>query len=172
MVSGTNLARNPDSPAGSFQLSGVRRHFLFRLRIDSSFTETQKEGLLCFAKSGRWWATFFAANHRPASNGLQGVNLRQSQGLTCSMNAKLIAAASKVIPSTDLLVNVVSRRVRQLTLGHRPLVVVPPGMLAADIALTEIIEGKLTSQPAVSEDRAEAHVVPFPGTFMSGKKAA
>jgi DNA-directed RNA polymerase subunit omega len=88
------------------------------------------------------------------------------------MNAKLIAAASKVIPSTDLLVNVVSRRVRQLTLGHRPLVVVPPGMLAADIALTEIIEGKLTSQPAVSEDRAEAHVVPFPGTFMSGKKAA
>ena len=48
--------------------------------------------------------------------------------------------------------NVVSRRVRQLTLGYRPLVVVPPGMLAADVALTEIIGGKLTSQPAIGED--------------------
>ncbi len=88
------------------------------------------------------------------------------------MNANLIAAASKVIPSTELLVNVVSRRVRQLTFGHRPLVVVPPGMLAADIALTEIIGGKLTSEPAVGEDNAEAHVVSFPGTIMSRKKAA
>ena len=88
------------------------------------------------------------------------------------MNANLIAAASKVIPSTELLVNVVSRRVRQLTFGHRPLVVVPPGMLAADIALTEIIGGKLTSEPAVDEDSAEAHVVSFPGTIMSRKKAA
>jgi DNA-directed RNA polymerase subunit omega len=88
------------------------------------------------------------------------------------MNAKLIAGASKVIPSTNLLVNVVSRRVRQLTLGHRPLVVVPAGMLASDIALTEIMEGKLTSKPAVGEDSTEAHIVPFPGALMSGKKAA
>jgi DNA-directed RNA polymerase subunit omega len=88
------------------------------------------------------------------------------------MNANLVAAASKVIPSTELLVNMVSRRVRQLTFGHRPLVVVPPGMLAADIALTEIIGGKLTSKPAVGEDSAQTDVVPFPGTFMSGKKAA
>ena len=88
------------------------------------------------------------------------------------MNANLIAAASKVIPSTELLVTVVSRRVRQLTFGHRPLVVVPPGMLAADIALTEIIGGKLTSKPAPGEDNAQAHLVPFPGTLMSGKQAA
>ena len=88
------------------------------------------------------------------------------------MNANLIAAASKVIPSTELLVNVVSRRVRQLTLGHRPLVVVPPGMLVSDIALTEIIDGKLTSRPALGEDGAQVDVVPFPGTLTSGKKAA
>ena len=88
------------------------------------------------------------------------------------MNAKLIAAAAEVIPSTELLVNVVSRRVRQLTLGHRPLVVAPPGMLAADIALTEIKEGKLTSKPARGEDNAEAQIVAFPGTLMSGEKAA
>jgi len=88
------------------------------------------------------------------------------------MNANLIAAASKVIPSNELLVNVVSRRVRQLTFGHRPLVVVPPGMLAADIALTEIIDGKLTSEPALGGESAEAAVVPFPGVVTSGKKAA
>ena len=82
------------------------------------------------------------------------------------MNANLIAAASKVIPSNELLVNVVSRRVRQLTFGHRPLVVVPPGMLAADIALTEIIDGKLTSEPAVGEDKPEADVVVFPGVVI------
>ena len=88
------------------------------------------------------------------------------------MNANLIAAAFKVIPSNELLVNMVSRRVRQLTFGYRPLVVVPPGMLAADVALTEIIDGKLTSEPAVAEDSAEAAVVPFPGVDTSGKKAA
>ena len=107
-----------------------------------------------------------------APRGREDGNLRQSQGLTRSMNANLLAAASKVIPSTNLLVNVVSRRVRQLTLGHRPLVVAPPGMLAADIALSEIIDGKLTSKPAVGEDSAQAHVVPFPGTLLSGKEAA
>ncbi len=104
--------------------------------------------------------------------GREGDNLRQSQGLTRSMNANLLAAASKVIPSTNLLVNVVSRRVRQLTLGHRPLVVVPPGMLAADIALTEIVGGKLTSEPAVGEVKPEADVVRFPGVLVSVKKAA
>jgi DNA-directed RNA polymerase subunit omega len=88
------------------------------------------------------------------------------------MNANLITAASKVIPSTELLVNMVSRRVRQLSFGHRPLVVVPPGMLAADIALTEIIGAKLTSKPAIGEDSAQADVVAFPGTITSGKKAA
>lgn len=45
-------------------------------------------------------------------------------------------------------------------------------MLTADIALTEIIDGKLTSKPAVGQDSAEAHVLPFPGTFIGEKKAA
>jgi DNA-directed RNA polymerase subunit omega len=84
----------------------------------------------------------------------------------------LIIAAASRRSSTELLVNVVSRRVRQLTFGHRPLVVVPPGMLAADIALTEIIDGKLTPEPAVDEDKPDAHVVVFPGVLMSRKKAA
>ena len=86
------------------------------------------------------------------------------------MNAHLLAAASKVVPP-DLLVNMVSRRVRQLTIGHRPLVQAKPGALASDIALAEIIEGKLTWRPATSEDDL-AVVVPFPGVPSIGKKAA
>ena len=88
------------------------------------------------------------------------------------MNANLIAAASKVIPLTELLVNIVSRRVRQLSLGHRALVLVPPGMGAADVALTEIIAGKLTSKPTVGDDSLEAQVLPFPSLLISGKRAA
>jgi DNA-directed RNA polymerase subunit omega len=37
----------------------------------------------------------------------------------------------------------VSKRVRQLNSGRSPLIQAKPGMGAADIALTEIIEGKI-----------------------------
>ncbi len=85
------------------------------------------------------------------------------------MNSNLLVAASKVIPLTELLVNVVSRRVRQLNQGHRPLVAAPPGMGIADVALTEIIEGKLTSQPT---EQSEADIATFPGGLTGMKKAA
>ena len=114
--------------------------------------------------------SFFAANHCDALGGREGGNRRQSRSRLLNMNANLIAAASKVIPSNELLVNVVSRRVRQLTFGHRPLIVVPPGMLAADIALTEIIGGKLTSEPAVGEDKPETDVVVFPAVVTSRRR--
>jgi DNA-directed RNA polymerase subunit omega len=85
------------------------------------------------------------------------------------MNSKLLVAASQVIPLPELLVNVVSRRVRQLNQGHRPLVATPPGMGLADVALTEIIEGKLTSQPT---EKSDAVVAAFPGVLKGMKKAA
>jgi DNA-directed RNA polymerase subunit omega len=126
---------------------------------------------LCFA--GSWTtvpAVFFAANHHDALSGREGGN-HQSRA-NSFMNANLIAAASQVIPSAELLVNMVSRRVRQLSVGHRPMVQTAPGTLAADIALAEIIGGKLTWRPAVPADETEADVVPFPGVILSGKKAA
>ena len=46
----------------------------------------------------------------------------------------------------------VSRRVRQLTLGHRPLVVCARGLREADIALTEIANGKLTLESTFGQD--------------------
>jgi len=48
------------------------------------------------------------------------------------------------IPHPETLINVVSRRVRQLNQGHRPLIEVTPKMQAVDIALKEITDGKLT----------------------------
>jgi DNA-directed RNA polymerase, subunit K/omega len=75
------------------------------------------------------------------------------------MKADLVKAASEVIPSQHILVNMVSRRVRQLCSGYRPLVQVPPGMDAADIALTEIINEKLTFESTFSKDATNAPIV-------------
>jgi DNA-directed RNA polymerase subunit omega len=93
------------------------------------------------------------------------------------MKAELIQAASEVITNQPVLVNMVSRRVRQLSLGHRPLVEYAPGLRAADIALTEIANGKLTFESTLGENEtaeAAARVVQFPGVTASkkAKKAA
>lgn len=73
------------------------------------------------------------------------------------MTSQLLEEASKVIPSHQVLVNVVSKRVRQLTAGHRPMVETGPRMGFSDIALTEIIEGKLTFTPATVESDDSAN---------------
>jgi DNA-directed RNA polymerase subunit omega len=59
------------------------------------------------------------------------------------MTTQLLQEAAQVIPNQQLLINVVSKRVRQLGLGHRPLVETTPRMSLTDIALKEIIAGKL-----------------------------
>jgi DNA-directed RNA polymerase subunit omega len=63
------------------------------------------------------------------------------------MTTQLLQEAAKVIPNQQLLINVVSKRVRQLGLGHRPMVETTPRMSLTDIALKEIIEGKLAYEP-------------------------
>ncbi len=59
------------------------------------------------------------------------------------MKSELVYKASEVIPHPPLLINMVSKRVRQLSGGRTPLVDRLSGMGFADIALTEIIEGKI-----------------------------
>jgi len=91
------------------------------------------------------------------------------------MNAELLKAASEVVHNQQILVNIVSRRVRQLTLGHRPLVEFVPGMGHADVALTEIANGKLAFESTVGQNgETPPQVVPFPGITggKKGKKAA
>jgi DNA-directed RNA polymerase subunit omega len=90
------------------------------------------------------------------------------------MKADLVKAASEVIPNQQILVNMVSRRVRQLCLGHRPLVEYAPGLGHADVALTEIANQKLTFESTLGQNgKNEAgHVVQFPGIIVSKKIAA
>ena len=59
------------------------------------------------------------------------------------MKSKNIEAASKVVPEPQILINMVSRRVRQLNSGSRPLLETDPGEGLADVALREIAQGKL-----------------------------
>lgn len=63
------------------------------------------------------------------------------------MNAELCKKALEKIGNPNVLVNLVSRRVRQLNAGGggmgRPLVDAPASMGVADIALREILEGKI-----------------------------
>ncbi|MFU8780120.1 MAG: DNA-directed RNA polymerase subunit omega [Kiritimatiellia bacterium] len=58
------------------------------------------------------------------------------------MNIALIEAARERIPSVPILVNMVSKRVRQLNGGDRPYVKPNVGEEKADVALREIAEGK------------------------------
>ncbi len=87
------------------------------------------------------------------------------------MKAHLIQAASEVIPNQQILVNMVSRRVRQLCIGHRPMVEFIPGLGHADIALSEIAAGKLVFESTAGQngENAETHVVKFPGIIVEKK---
>ena len=66
------------------------------------------------------------------------------------MKAELVEQASKIIPEPQMLINVA-----QLNNGRAPLVPTTPHMGNANIALTEIIEGKLvyhTESGSLQED--------------------
>jgi DNA-directed RNA polymerase subunit omega len=63
------------------------------------------------------------------------------------MNAELVKKALEKVLNPNILVNLISRRVRQLNSGggnvSRPLILDVGNLGLADIALREIIEGKM-----------------------------
>ncbi|MCX6879104.1 MAG: DNA-directed RNA polymerase subunit omega [Verrucomicrobia bacterium] len=59
------------------------------------------------------------------------------------MKSHLVDKAATIVTDPLVLVNLVSQRVRQLNSGRSPLIPTRPSMGAADIALTELIEGKI-----------------------------
>jgi DNA-directed RNA polymerase subunit omega len=72
------------------------------------------------------------------------------------MNAELCKKAAEKVGNPNVLVNLISRRVRQLTSGggglSRPLISDPGHLGAADIALREIIEEKIGwEMPEITE---------------------
>ena len=60
------------------------------------------------------------------------------------MRDDYIQAAQKVIKDPNILINVVSRRVKQLKMGQTPLVESLERLSPEDIALREIMEGKIS----------------------------
>ena len=92
------------------------------------------------------------------------------------MKANLVSAAAEVITNPKILVNMVSQRVRQLSLGHRPMVEFIPGLGHADIALSEIAAGKLGFELLLNQNGkvVATQVVEFPAVAVAKpkKKAA
>ena len=72
------------------------------------------------------------------------------------MNSEYVKQALEIVGNPNVLVNLVSRRVRQLnSVGgsiSRPLLANTENMGAADIALLEIIEGKMGWEMPEMED--------------------
>jgi DNA-directed RNA polymerase subunit omega len=69
------------------------------------------------------------------------------------MRSDYLREALKKIDDPNILINVVSRRVKQLRRGNRALVESLEKLSAEDIALREVIEGK------ISYDLADAEAV-------------
>ena len=60
------------------------------------------------------------------------------------MNAEFVKKALEKVQEPAVLVNMISRRVRELNGGARPLVINTGNLGIADIALLEIIEDRMT----------------------------
>jgi DNA-directed RNA polymerase subunit omega len=67
-----------------------------------------------------------------------------------NMRDDYIKEALKAVNDPNILINVVSRRVKQLKRGNRPLVESLEKLSAEDTALREIIEGKISHELANS----------------------
>jgi DNA-directed RNA polymerase subunit omega len=77
------------------------------------------------------------------------------------LKSNFMEPAQLRIPNPELLINLVSRRVRQLAQGHRPLTHTDPRMDFSEIALKEISEGKLGYEfPSDAEALPEAPALP------------
>ena len=73
------------------------------------------------------------------------------------MRDDYLQSALKVITDPTVLVNVVSRRVKQLRRGNRALVESLEKLSAEDTALREIAEGRISFELATAEELAAWH---------------
>ncbi|HVY69008.1 MAG TPA: DNA-directed RNA polymerase subunit omega [Verrucomicrobiae bacterium] len=75
------------------------------------------------------------------------------------MKAEIVKKALEKVGNPNVLVNLVSRRVRQLNTGgggNRPLLMDTTGLGMGDIAMVEIIEDKMAWEAALVPDNNPA----------------
>lgn len=70
------------------------------------------------------------------------------------MRDDYLKSALKVVDDPNILVNIISRRVKQLRGGARPLVESLEKLSAEDTALREVAEGRITYALATPEELA------------------
>jgi len=75
------------------------------------------------------------------------------------LNIELLNEAKSRVPSIPVLINMLSKRVRQLNSGMGPLVKPERGDEKVDVALREIIDGKLIAEIDFSAAPAESESV-------------
>lgn len=68
------------------------------------------------------------------------------------MRDDYLQAAQLVITDPNILINIVSRRAKQLKSGYKPLIESLERLSAEDMALREIIEGKISYQLEENEE--------------------
>ena len=73
------------------------------------------------------------------------------------MNVELLELAKHRVPNTAVLVNMVSKRARQLIAGNHPMIKIENQQMDfEDIALKEIAEGKIMAEIDLSSQKPEA----------------
>jgi len=72
------------------------------------------------------------------------------------MRSELVTRALTKVSSPQILINVISKRVRQLGLGYRPMIAVSPRMTFMDVALHEVADGKLGYEVIGGPEAVEA----------------
>jgi len=72
------------------------------------------------------------------------------------MRDEYLKAALLKIDDPHILINLVSRRVKQLRRGHRALVESLEKLSAEDVALREIIEGKISYEMPTAQEMADS----------------
>jgi len=86
-----------------------------------------------------------------AASGFHVLSFAQFNRRSRTLREDYLEAALKETTNPNILINMVSRRVKQLKHSHRPLVESLEKLSPEDIALREIIEGKITYELAKEE---------------------
>ena len=81
--------------------------------------------------------------------------MRRNSANSSHMRDDYLQAALKVVDDPNILVNVVSRRVKQLRRGIRPMVESLEKLSAEDTALREIAEGKISYEEGAIEQHRD-----------------